>query len=74
MILHYGWLLKLLDKMVLEHPYQTLWVILALAHADKDDEMAEQGLSTRRTGRSFVNKADPNSDVQVPVLCSFNFM
>ncbi|KAK7494518.1 hypothetical protein BaRGS_00014171, partial [Batillaria attramentaria] len=47
---------KILERAALDHPHHTLWVVLALAHANKDEELLAQGRSAKRGGRLATGK------------------
>ncbi|XP_055888527.1 serine-protein kinase ATM-like isoform X2 [Biomphalaria glabrata] len=49
-------LMQLMQKVAEDHPHHALWVIMALAHANKDDEM----LQGETTGRGRSNKLSRN--------------
>lgn len=54
-------LLNLMERVARDHPHHTLWIILALAHANKDDELllhqaaAAGGRKSRLDGASATN-------------------
>ncbi|XP_076466353.1 serine-protein kinase ATM-like [Babylonia areolata] len=41
----------ILGQAATDHPHHTLWVLLALAHANKDEEIISQGQSAKRRGK-----------------------
>ena len=48
--------LQILERVAVDHPHHTLWVLLALAHANKDEEILTQGQSVKRRGRLATGK------------------
>ncbi|XP_070188647.1 serine-protein kinase ATM-like [Littorina saxatilis] len=47
---------KILERAAVDHPHHTLWVLLALAHANKDEEVVSQGQSSKRRGKLATGK------------------
>ena len=50
------WVLQILERVAMDHPHHTLWVLLALAHANKDEEILMQGQSVKQRGRLATGK------------------
>jgi hypothetical protein len=61
---------QILERAAVDHPHHTLWVILALANANKDQELANQGLSAKRRGKLATGKSPSSQDAEVSIQFS----
>ena len=64
-VLHMDFMLQLLLRLSMDHPYHTLSVLLALANAGKDDELSSGSSSSSTTGQKLSRKQSGNKKVTV---------
>ncbi|KAL5010879.1 hypothetical protein ScPMuIL_013184 [Solemya velum] len=67
-------LTKIIERAAVEHPHHTLNCILALANANKDAELTQQGKSIKRSGKLSRTQSDPDSGDQGRVQAAKNLV